>query len=319
MNELNVTVLLPTIGREFLNASVVSVLASRGLGDLELIVIDDSVKQDVSLDHADVIVVRTGGNKGYFSALNLGAMQATHDYVALMNDDDLISPNRLFKQAEVLASNNVGFCVSKLKKFAAGYIFHANNWVPMLNYNSYDPLSLAFGPIGADATLMMNSRIVPRNCFKNISLDQFGDWQFALQFYRTYGIKGLNEVTYFYRQHGNQLSALEGSREPILEIYDGVMKFLQTLNLPILEFKNFCQLTVPRHYGFTAEASDFQKLFQWFKSVDWQVKSQNPNFIKSVFFFKMLGLSFSSKIPIRDKVLVLARMSLLTFFEKREK
>ena len=120
VNKVDVSVLLPTTGRNSLLESISSVLASEGLKNLEIVLIDDSEKQDLNLDIEKVIIKRTGGNKGYLEALSLGAMQAKYEYIAIMNDDDLISSDRLIKQANILAINKVGFCITKLKKFKTG-------------------------------------------------------------------------------------------------------------------------------------------------------------------------------------------------------
>ena len=317
MNNLNVSVLLPTTGRSFLLESISSVLASKGLKNLEIIVIDDSEKQDLKLDIEKVTIIRTGGNVGYLEALNIGAAQAKFDYVALMNDDDLISPDRLIKQAHILASNDVGFCVAKLKKFKINSRFKLNNWLYMLNYTNYDPLCLILGPIGADATLMLNTRVVPMNCFESIRMDQFGDWKFALQNYRKFGIKGLNEVAYHYRQHSEQLTATSVSHESIHDIYLEALKVMNELNLPDIGFRNFCQLTVPRHFGETANKIDLTKILDWFESINWSKLSPNPRFMQRIFLFKIIALALSMGISFRICFIIGLRASRIVFSEMR--
>jgi len=317
VNNLNVSVLLPTTGRSFLLESIASVLASKGLQNLEVIVIDDSEKQDLKLDIEQVTIIRTGGKKGYLEALNLGAAKAKFDYVALMNDDDLISPDRLIKQAHILDSNDVGFCVAKLKKFKNDSRYELNNWLYLLNYSSYDSLCLILGPIGADATLMLNTRVVPTKCFEGIRMNQFGDWKFALQNYRKFGIKGLNEVAYHYRQHKNQLTAASVSSESIHDIYVEALKVINELNLPDISFRNFCQLTIPRHFGETANKKDITKILNWFESINWSELSPNPRFIQRIFLFKIIALALSMGISFRVCFIIGLRISRIVFKEMR--
>ena len=58
---MNVSVIIPTTGRDSLDDSINSVM-SQSKKVLEIIVVDDSTSQSVQLD--DCLVIRTGGSRG---------------------------------------------------------------------------------------------------------------------------------------------------------------------------------------------------------------------------------------------------------------
>ena len=55
------------------------------------------------------LYVRTKGNAGYGLALKLGTSKINSKYVALMNSDDLIHPERFVKQIEAIKSRDLCF------------------------------------------------------------------------------------------------------------------------------------------------------------------------------------------------------------------
>ena len=98
-----VTVVIPTRNRpHMLCTTVRSVLRQRGV-DLRVIVVDDGSTGDTegaleALGDQRVTVVRHPVSKGVSAARNAGLSQATTEWVAFCDDDDLWSPDKLRQQ-----------------------------------------------------------------------------------------------------------------------------------------------------------------------------------------------------------------------------
>jgi glycosyltransferase involved in cell wall biosynthesis len=106
-----VSVIMPTAYAERgsrLQSALASVWAQRGLGEefeLEPIVVDDG-----SMGNSEQIAARFPGtryiglspNRGLPAARNVGLAEATGDYVAFLDDDDLWLPHRLDRQVAAL-------------------------------------------------------------------------------------------------------------------------------------------------------------------------------------------------------------------------
>jgi len=98
-----VTVVIPTRDRpDLLSLTLTSVLRQRDV-DLRVVVVDDASTNDVAsvvlrCDDPRVRVARQVVRKGVSAARNRGAAEATTDWVAFCDDDDLWSPEKLHRQ-----------------------------------------------------------------------------------------------------------------------------------------------------------------------------------------------------------------------------
>ena len=90
-----VTVVIPTINRESLPASLNSV-AKQTFQDFEVIVVDDSADQSVV--SSGFRVIRTGGLRGVSKARNLGMLNVETEFTALLDDDDIWHQDFLERQ-----------------------------------------------------------------------------------------------------------------------------------------------------------------------------------------------------------------------------
>jgi glycosyltransferase involved in cell wall biosynthesis len=106
---VQVSVILPTYNRSHsLIAACTSVL-TQSFKDLELIVVDDGSVEDVeslvkSLADPRVRFIRRQRNGGAAAARNTGLAEATGEYIAFQDSDDLWLPNKLEKQMKLLSS-----------------------------------------------------------------------------------------------------------------------------------------------------------------------------------------------------------------------
>lgn len=101
-----VTVLLPTYQSETYLRETLESVYSQSFKDYELLVVDDH-STDRTLDliedfHDNRTRILQGRGEGLASALNLGLMEAKGEYVARIDADDRMVPERLEKQVRLL-------------------------------------------------------------------------------------------------------------------------------------------------------------------------------------------------------------------------
>jgi glycosyltransferase involved in cell wall biosynthesis len=101
----SVSVVIPTHDRRDLAmATIRSALGQRGV-DVEVIVVDDASSDGTdeavrSLSESDVRLVRHDRRSGVAAARNTGIAAAHEEWIALLDDDDLWSPNKVRSQLD---------------------------------------------------------------------------------------------------------------------------------------------------------------------------------------------------------------------------
>ena len=98
-----------TIGEENLTNCVKSI-QTQLITPAEVIVVDDSANQNINLDN--VIIVKSGGEKGPSHSRNIGISRATEKWVALCDSDDPWLPNKIKNQAEDIAARKLDFSLT---------------------------------------------------------------------------------------------------------------------------------------------------------------------------------------------------------------
>ena len=103
----NISIILPTIGRKSLLLALNSIYEQM-YQDFEVIVVDDSVNQNIEIeDHPKLIVLQTGGDRGVSFARNLGFSHSTSDWIAFADDDDVWHFEKLNKQMQLIQKENL--------------------------------------------------------------------------------------------------------------------------------------------------------------------------------------------------------------------
>ena len=112
MKKPKVSVIMPVYnGEKYIGKAINSIL-NQTFKDFELILIDDC-GQDRSMDIARVYaeiddrirIIYNETNKGIAFSRNVGLDTCKGQYIAIMDDDDISSDDRLFKQADFLDNN----------------------------------------------------------------------------------------------------------------------------------------------------------------------------------------------------------------------
>ena len=105
--KFSVAVVIPTLGRRSLGSAIQSIFDQSVKPD-QIIVIDDSIDQDLNLkEYESITVLKTGGNSGPSYSRNLGLGFCKSDWVAFLDDDDLWLPNHLEDLMEFCIENGL--------------------------------------------------------------------------------------------------------------------------------------------------------------------------------------------------------------------
>lgn len=117
-SNIKVSVIIPTYGRnDFLKRAIDSVVAQT-YKNIEIIVINDNqpssdVYRDVIricehyINKANIRLLKTNGREGGGCARNIGCQNATGEYLAFLDDDDIYLPNKIEKQLEFTVNNEL--------------------------------------------------------------------------------------------------------------------------------------------------------------------------------------------------------------------
>ena len=192
---------------DYLFESVASLFNS-DCQDFQILLIDDRIETPYCerlaklIDTKNVSYYRSS-ERGYGSCLNLGIANANSPYLALMNSDDLVHPNRFKLQICEFDIQKCDVVSTRMQKF------DKNRLVPQLSGSFHSPSfsreQLLFGSYSANASCMFRTEwLVGKEKFLNIDM---ADYLFALRNYRNAKIRFLDDALYFYRQHDSQTTA----------------------------------------------------------------------------------------------------------------
>jgi hypothetical protein len=202
-SETTLTVIIPVSRLDWLKECLDSVQLSVSASaiDTEVLLVDTRKKTKPTLSKAysnEFLKIRTICLPGatYGEALDFSKFAVNSKYVALMNDDDLVTADRFSSQYMRILSDDAEICVAKFKHFGDRKI--SLNLQPLQKF-TYEMLFL--GPYCANATSFMETSF-----FQNLpSLkSENWDWNVALLNFKNARITYLPKVVYLYRQHEGQ-------------------------------------------------------------------------------------------------------------------
>ena len=205
-----VTVMMPVYnGKAYLREAIDSVLAQT-LTDWELLLIDDG-STDGSVDFigehytdARIRVLANDRNRGVAYTRNAGIDAARGEFLAWLDSDDIMSPDRLQSQVAYLHRRpELGACGTWIRRFGAGRAF-----------SSRQPESpeivrglLLFTPIVPNATVMLRLALVRQFGLRyDHGLPIAEDYDFVLKCSQHFSIGILPRVLYSYRVAENSLT-----------------------------------------------------------------------------------------------------------------
>jgi glycosyltransferase involved in cell wall biosynthesis len=202
-----ISVVIPAYNAELhLRATLQSVLAQT-VQPYEIIVVNDGSTdrtEEIALTFGSSIRYIKQENQGLASARNAGIYTAAGDWIALLDSDDLMTPEKLSKQIAlidatpslVLVYSAFTFLYSDGSTEEAA-VFPANKLWPALRYRS---------PILPSTSMIRRSALLEIGGFNTLPTE---DWDLWFRLIRRYSAKAFQEIPeslLLYRQWENNLS-----------------------------------------------------------------------------------------------------------------
>jgi hypothetical protein len=167
--------------------------------------------QELISDYSTEIKLHNLPGATYSEVLDYSKSHIDSRFVALMNDDDLVSRGRFLNQYKQIVAYDADVCIGKFRRLGA--MSFSFNLQPFKTF-SYEMLFL--GPYCANATWLLSAayfKSLPSLASKN------WDWNIALKNLNCAQVTYLPHVVYFYRQHDGQVTRKPEYR---LELFESV-------------------------------------------------------------------------------------------------
>jgi glycosyltransferase involved in cell wall biosynthesis len=213
-----VSVIIPTYNHgAFLPAALESVKAQT-CGPIEIIVVDDFSTDDteqIVARHSTPLIkyIKVANNGIVARSRNVGAAEATADYIAFLDADDVWAPNKLELQLPHLADEAVAAVASDLTYSGARSYSVSRRGRGLRGYRDYGNLEIVRdNPIATSSVLMRRADLERFGGFDEAREFRFiEDWELWLRLTVKRRVRVLENQLVTYR-----IAAVERSRIPIL-------------------------------------------------------------------------------------------------------
>lgn len=262
----NFSVIIPTCNRnELLRRAVKSALEQRSVS-LEIIVVDDNIEQDAPpnqlqeyIDQFKIIYVKSGGGKGGGYCRNLGLSHATKELVAFLDDDDQWKPDKLYKQALLMNSNDLVLCYTGLLICKPDGNSRYSFRKPEFSDHFKSIMKKNF--VGTTSSVVVRRSFLEKTGGFDISLPALQDYDLYIRLLRKWNACWIAEPLTLYDDN-YKLQKVSGSRECYLNAVQHLLnKYANEKHFPLLakSLKNIQFLKMFRSRQFLLET--IQELF----------------------------------------------------------
>lgn len=184
---MKVTVIIPAKNREnTIERAINSVLLQKGDWDIELIVIDDASTDHTILkvkeliqQHSEISLIQNKQSVGGAAARNIGARQATGDYIAFLDSDDEWLENHLQKKIELIKVSNAAGA------FGAFNIVRGTQ-LKTLNFAVFQNMDMASYIFEKGGDARTSTFVFQKDAFMQVMFDEdlgkHQDWDLAIRF-----------------------------------------------------------------------------------------------------------------------------------------
>jgi glycosyltransferase involved in cell wall biosynthesis len=205
-----VTVIIPTRNRpDLLRLTLTSVLRQRDV-DLRVIVVDDGSTEDTAsvMSRAGdrrVTVVRHAASKGVSTARNVGLSEVTSEWVTFCDDDDLWSPDKLWRQLAAARADRCDWAYTGCVYVNIGLVVQSG--APPLPPEAMRAALFHYNALPAGASnVIVRADLLARLGGFDASLTHLPDWDLWVRLAR-HGLPAcVREPLVGYRLHGGNAS-----------------------------------------------------------------------------------------------------------------
>ena len=204
-----ISVIMPVYnGEKYLREAIDSIL-NQTLSDFEFIIINDASTDKTeeiinSYNDSRIKHLKNGTNLGVAGSLNRGLDDATGEYIARMDADDISLPMRFEKQVEFLDKNDdIAVCGCETMIF--GSVGEQNTYTVFGKENM--KINMLFSSCLAHPAVMMRKDVIDKEHYRYDSdFDKVEDYELWARIIRKYNMDNVKEVLFKYRVHEKQVT-----------------------------------------------------------------------------------------------------------------
>lgn len=267
-----ISVLIPCHSTNFLSECIYSIQQqTMSKNDFEVVVVADRVDQAVVADILDDSQLQfriiSSVNPGIVAALNTGLENIFSEYVARMDGDDLMFPDRLQSQLEYLEKTSICDAVGgQLEQIdMQGFRIGDSKFRNKIG-SSYKEL-LSSSPLAHPASMIRRSALSQIGGYRDFLAE---DWDLWVRLRRNGELHNLSQKVIKYRIHNNQHSRNEMFAKSHARLIVGVSYFARQENYAD-EPKSFSELEVWLVEAMTflrRNSIKFRFFLRWAKRLD---------------------------------------------------
>lgn len=203
MNQKKVSIILPTYNRVHILHKSIDSVRKQTYPHWELLVVDDGSTDDTktlveSYQDGRIRYMTYGDNRGVAAARNYGIAQASYDYIAFQDSDDVWRPDKLEKQMEALrqAGENTGFCYHAIsyEKAGEGIVVVPSELIPADRKNGDIFAQMLWSNLVACPSVLAKRECIDATQCFDTQMKALEDYDLALQMSRSYQAVFLDEV-----------------------------------------------------------------------------------------------------------------------------
>jgi len=257
LNNIPVTVLMTVYNSSQYILPAINSILRQSYVNFEFLIIDDGSEDNIeeiirSLNSEKIRYIKLK-HSGRSAALNYGLKEAKHDWVALMDSDDIAVPERLEKEVKLINISNKDIIFSDS-------VFFKNKEIQFLNIINTEKEDLKRkiqlrGHI-CNSSVLYNRNFILENGGYNENLVHSEDFDLWIRLLNKGNFVHLNEFLLFMRIRDNSLST-KASEGPVTKI-----SVFSGINKPMVE-KRLGILSSIREYLFRKKVKLKVKYFFW--------------------------------------------------------
>ncbi len=260
-SDILVSIIMPVYNVEkYIGEAIESVL-NQSHSNLELIVIDDCTpdkSMEIAKTYTDsrIVFCKNPKNLGLAQTRNTGMRVSKGKYIAMLDSDDIATPDRIGKQVAYLEKHiDVGICGTGYK------LFGNNEKTPKQKFIGTEELKtlFAFFPGFHCTTIMLRSSLVFDN---NLFYWEDKDWicedyDICMRGIELSGIHVIQDCLYLYRKHDSQLTTNDiGYKQKTAELSGAYISKKLGNILNDEELKTYIDMASETNLGMTKEYFD---------------------------------------------------------------
>ncbi len=304
-----VSILTPCYNsRKFIRETIDSAL-NQTYQNIELLLVDDGppdpIKDIVDTYQSPKIRYFHTENQGPATARNFAAKQATGDYVAFLNHDDVWAPSKLADQLEALAEHNAVWIASGMQKvnLDTNEVLWEDNGSDYYKNVFYDILEKKY-------LWSFSSVMIEKQVFFDVGMFSGDIWfmddrDLYLRIAKEHPIVYLSKVHVYDRAHASNITS-NVSMERLFEIHNTVLENAKKLdpNLPKEVIENSKQMIVRTACIEYLRANDVENMRKMLKRLKFNSKNLKfiPYWILSLFSDETIVKIMKSFRKIRGQV-----------------